>query len=170
MIDLTGQIFGCIEVIKDSGKKYDNGQRLWECRCTKCGKTKLCGTNNIKNFSGDKGCHCTRTQFLSRQESHEIVKRSRGTVDSTQAVTLTSKIRCDNTSGVKGVYWSPAGQKWYVRIGFKGTTYHLGHYADKEDAIRVRKEAEKLHFEPFLEAYRAGAFNTDTPTETCHKE
>jgi len=157
-IDITGQKFGCIEVIRDTGKKYDNGQRLWECRCTLCGKTRISGTSNIKKIAEGKGCYCIRDDFLKNKKNIPITRYNKGTIDGTQAVTLTSKIRSDNTSGCKGVYWAPAERKWYATIIFKGKTHNLGRFTDKEEAIAARKEAEKLYFEPFLEAYNAGAF------------
>ena len=45
--------------------------------------------------------------------------------------------------------------KWTVRITFKGKTYTLGTYADKEEAIRVRKRGEQAIFGEFLDWYYA---------------
>lgn len=48
--------------------------------------------------------------------------------------------RSDNTSGTDGVCWHAAAGKWRVRLGRK----HIGIYADLQDAISARKEAEAI--------------------------
>lgn len=52
----------------------------------------------------------------------------------------------NNTSGVKGVSWRDKEKKWGVSIQYKKKRYYLGRYAELNEAIRVRKEAEcKYH-------------------------
>ena len=57
-----------------------------------------------------------------------------------------SKIRMDNTSGVKGVSWSKKSNKWYAYITKDQKMVSLGRYLDFNDAVaaRVRGE-ERLH-------------------------
>jgi len=50
-----------------------------------------------------------------------------------------------NTSGVKGVGWSKAAQKWRAYIRVDGAHHHLGLFEDIEEAKKARKEAES-HF------------------------
>ena len=52
-----------------------------------------------------------------------------------------------NTSGHKGVGWSPGKGKWRAVIGVKGKSIHLGYFKDKVSAIQARKIAEKQFFE-----------------------
>lgn len=49
----------------------------------------------------------------------------------------------NNQSGVTGVHWHKYFRKWTATIGFNKKRYHLGRFNDKEEAIKVRKEAEK---------------------------
>lgn len=56
-----------------------------------------------------------------------------------------TKLRIDNSSGTKGVYWDKSRNEWLVVIGFEGPKY-LGRYKKIEDAILVRKQAEKQYF------------------------
>ena len=57
---------------------------------------------------------------------------------------LNSKKRSDNTSGVTGVYWAKHRQKWQVRIGTpENRCKHLGYFTNKDEAIAVRKAAER---------------------------
>lgn len=51
-----------------------------------------------------------------------------------------------NKSGHKGVCFDKQTGKWRVMIKVNFKTIHLGRYADKEMAIQVRKDAEKLYF------------------------
>ena len=50
-----------------------------------------------------------------------------------------SKIRKDNTSGVKGISWHKIKNKWQVK--YRGR--YIGTYDKLEDAIQARKEAEQ---------------------------
>ena len=54
-----------------------------------------------------------------------------------------------NSSGVVGVMWHKATNKWLAKIGIKNKAIHLGVFKDIEDAISARKEAEdKYGFHP----------------------
>ena len=59
-----------------------------------------------------------------------------------------TKIRTDNSSGVKGVYWSKKDQSWYSQIAIGGKITHLGYRKTKEEAIAQRQAAEvRIHGE-----------------------
>ena len=53
-----------------------------------------------------------------------------------------SKITSLNTSGQMGVGWNNKIQKWRSRIHIGGKEIFLGSFKNKEDAIKVRKQAE----------------------------
>ena len=76
-------------------------------------------------------------------------------VDGTSVTILEAnkkKLNRNNTSGYTGVYLDQKRSKWIAKIGFKGKTYYLGAYSDKQDAIKARQKGEKLH-DDFLEWY-----------------
>jgi hypothetical protein len=50
-----------------------------------------------------------------------------------------------NTSGTVGVYYHKKDKRWHVRININNKMTFLGGYKNKEDAIKARKEAERLH-------------------------
>lgn len=52
----------------------------------------------------------------------------------------------NNTSGCKGVSWLERLGKWQVNIQYQKKNYYLGVYSDYNEAVRVRKEAEKKYF------------------------
>ena len=61
----------------------------------------------------------------------------------TQLINLRNqKLRSNNSSGVCGVCWDKACNKWRAAIFVKYKYKHLGLFEDKEDAIEARKQAE----------------------------
>ena len=56
------------------------------------------------------------------------------------------KLSKANTSGHKGVCFDKQTGKWRAMIKVDFKTIQLGRYADKDEAIQVRKDAEKLYF------------------------
>lgn len=55
--------------------------------------------------------------------------------------------RRGNTSGVKGVYFCSNTRKWKSWIWVKGKMMHLGCFSNREEAVKVRKEAETKYLE-----------------------
>jgi hypothetical protein len=53
------------------------------------------------------------------------------------------RMRNDNTSGIAGVTWNAQVQKWQVRIGEAGKRKHLGYRDTFEEAVALRKAAER---------------------------
>jgi hypothetical protein len=66
-------------------------------------------------------------------------------IDNGKNVTL----RSNNKSGHVGVSWDKTRGMWLAGLGIsnggKRRFISLGHYADKEDAIRARQQGSKLH-------------------------
>jgi hypothetical protein len=59
--------------------------------------------------------------------------------------------RKTNTSGLKGVRWKKANQKWRAEIRVDGKSVHLGYFDSKEQASAAyRDAARQLHGEFFL--------------------
>lgn len=48
-----------------------------------------------------------------------------------------------NTSGVIGVFWNLGKGKWTAKIKVRQKETHLGHFETKDEAIAVRKNAER---------------------------
>lgn len=53
------------------------------------------------------------------------------------------KLYSHNTSGVSGVHFAEASNKWKATIRYNGCNIHLGYYASFEDAVNARIVAEK---------------------------
>jgi hypothetical protein len=54
-------------------------------------------------------------------------------------------VRSDNTSGVKGIYWT-RNIKWRPNISVMGKRIYLGLYEKIEDAILIRNKMEKQNY------------------------
>jgi hypothetical protein len=57
-----------------------------------------------------------------------------------------TRIRSDNTSGICGVYWHKASNKWTAAIMVDKKPIHLGLHLDIEEAISARKLGEIKYF------------------------
>ena len=53
-----------------------------------------------------------------------------------------TKLHSNNTSGYCGVYYHKVWGKWVAHIKDQGKHVHLGGFKDKEDAVKVRLQAE----------------------------
>ncbi len=51
-----------------------------------------------------------------------------------------------NTSGIIGVVWDKARNKWRAQIRINGKMTNLGRYDDFDEAVEVRLNAEKKYF------------------------
>ena len=57
-------------------------------------------------------------------------------------------LRCDNTSGIKGVVWVATRQKWQAQVYLGRKHHYFGMFSDKEEARQaVQKGRHKLHGE-----------------------
>lgn len=65
----------------------------------------------------------------------------------------------NNTSGNNGVYWHKKHQKWEALIGYNNKIIYLGLFENKEDAIKVRREAEEKYYGEY-------AYKEQTITDT----
>ena len=63
---------------------------------------------------------------------------------------ISQKIRIDNTSGRKGVYWDKSRQKWMASITFNKHTIYLGRFDTFEEAVKAREEAEEKYHKEFV--------------------
>lgn len=57
-----------------------------------------------------------------------------------------SKLHKNNTSGVSGVCWYKAYEKWQVRIRKNRKVINIGYFEKYQDAVEARKNAEEKYF------------------------
>lgn len=144
--DYVGKKFGELTVLSYAGKR--RGQHYWHCRC-ECGNTCDVGQTKLQN-GVSVSCGCIR-----ERKRKETMKFDDGTCVRMLEDMLSGKLRSSNTSGYTGVTWQPKIKKWRAKIVFKGKSYSLGLYKEKEEAIEARKRGE-LMFREFVDSYYAG--------------
>ena len=74
-------------------------------------------------------------------------------VATTSQNAMNAKVPSDNTSGTRGVSWCPKRNRWRAYITIGGKQRYLGRFAELEDAIKARKEAEAELFGEFTPDY-----------------
>ncbi len=140
--DFVGKRFGYLTVMAYVGKR--DGMHRWRCRCD-CGQETVVGQTLLQT-GRTKSCGCLQAG---------VYRENLKLVDGTSVAILEAnkkRLNRNNTSGYTGVYLDEKRGKWIAQIGFKGKTYYLGAYSDKQDAVKARQRGEKLH-DDFLEWY-----------------
>ena len=156
-IDMSGMRFGRWTVMEraELPVKQKNGIiNGWLCRCD-CGTERVIDRESLVT-GRSVSCGCNRAEKSSEraaQDGKNVFERYDGTTVS--AIRPGLKLLKNNTSGVRGVYWESSSQRWVATIGLRGKIKKLGRFANKEDAIRARKEAEEEYYAPIIEAYDA---------------
>lgn len=162
--DYIGKVFGRLTVVECAGKRRKKTEKsaatitYWRCRCD-CGREIIVAQPELQN--GDtKSCGC-----LQKEHAREALKLVDGT--SVTILERNQKLRSSNKSGHTGVTYDKRTKRWMAYINFKKKRYWLGRYADMEDAVKARKDAEEIH-ENFLEwyylTYPAAAVQTEQGT------
>jgi hypothetical protein len=148
--DITGQRFDRLIVLKYTGEKYRNGITLWLCKCD-CGNEVIVSKNALKQGL-QKSCGCLKKEIDRTRTSFEKKGNLKG---GTKLNLISSKrlYKC-NKSGVKGVYWNKQRNLWTAQLMFGGEIVFRDSFANKQDAINARKEAEEKYFKPTLEKFR----------------
>ena len=60
---------------------------------------------------------------------------------------INSKIRIDSSTGIRGVAWQSQISRWRAYIQENGRQSHLGVFKNIRDAIKARKQAERILWE-----------------------
>lgn len=95
-----------------------------------------------------KSCGC------QKKEHDQALKGFLNHIDGTSLEMLGShKLPTNNSTGHKGVYLIKG--KYTAKIVFQKKAYYLGTYADINDAVEARKEAEEAIFQTALPFYTA---------------
>jgi len=145
-IDITGQQFGELAVIRLSDKVNKRNIRLWECRCS-CGETTYVMGSSLR-AGHYKSCGCNlavkRNNGARKHEKKDMV-------GGTRRSSIKAKLHKGNKSGAKGVTWVESRQQWKAYIGIKGKQITLGYRKDIDAAITLRHEAEEKYHKPYLE-------------------
>lgn len=138
--NLVGQTFGSCKVVSTT---VINNKLHYICKCLLCGKTFATLPQSLKTGK-TKSCGCLQRQavkdlYIADTAPHKLAESKHP--------------RSTNTSGVTGVWYDKSRGAWVAEIMFQKKKYFLGRRVKKEDAIKLRKRAEKEIFGQFLEWY-----------------
>lgn len=129
-IDLTGQRFGRLVVVRENGKMY--GRPAWLCRCD-CGNKVAVGGSNLRK-KRTTSCGCLYDE-LDRSLLN-ILRESKNK---------------NNTSGVTGVSFHNSSNTWRAALRLNGELILDKYFENKQDAIDARKEAVEKYVKPMFE-------------------
>lgn len=145
-VDLTGKRFGRLVAVYPTQNRDGKGSVYWHCRCD-CGNEVEVPEDSLI-FKNNVSCGCMRREWEKK------LPYTLHHVDGTCIEWLANrKSRSDNKSGFRGVFRKKNG-RFRVTIGFKREKFYLGSYETMEEAVEIRKKAEKEIHEAFLDKYK----------------
>lgn len=148
--------------------EYRDGELFWKPWITKKGKLASCSGKKAGYTSHDgyrkigfngKAYYAHQIIFLMHNGyipaivDHADHDTTNNRIENLRAAdkvgnAYNSKIRSDNTSGVKGVTWSKAAQKWQAVIHVNKTSVYLGLFEDIQSASQaINAKRHELHGE-----------------------
>ena len=156
--DITDQKFGKLTAVKRLRKQIRERCPTWLFLCG-CGNYVEYPYDNVvySSHKGRQSCGCLRNEFYKNNKKFLGVTNIGGTcVERIKS----KKPNKNNKSGIKGVFWDKSKKLWTAKIMFKKKEYNLGRFKLKKEAVKKRREAEKLLYEPFLEWYYKNSIGT----------
>lgn len=142
--DLTGMVFDRLTA-KELVRTEPGVGAIWRCECIcDCGKTAYQSVNKLRS-GRVHSCGC-----LYNETRPECVKARRDMKNDTSISALVSAKRphANNTSGFPGVSYDKRRNQWEAKIHFRKMRYYLGAYPTLQEAVAVRKEAERRIHDP----------------------
>lgn len=111
-----------------------------------------------KNIYGSSSISCGCKAIKQKRNASKRAQEKLKKIDWKEGTSLSridrDKLLKNNTSGITGVTWNKTRKRWVAQIVFKNQYFMLGRFKNKEDAIAVRKEAEKKLFKPIIDKYK----------------
>lgn len=140
MIDLTGQRFGRLVVLRHGGTAT-NGNAEWLCQCD-CGNLTSVQSYNLRH-GVTRSCGClARELSRKRLAKQKALWNADGTHFQRDGVTY-HQLRNNNSTGVVGVSRVTKHQLWVARLMVKGKLVLNQNFSRFSDAVEARLEAER---------------------------
>ena len=125
--NIIGKRYGRLIVINEISTIDKNGHKHFICKCD-CGNTVEVLGQNLK-YKQTESCGCLKKISL-----------------------YNTKLRKNNKSGVKGVYFDNKSQKWVAFVSIKGKK--IRRYCSSFDlAEKKRKELEEIYYKPIIDDF-----------------
>lgn len=160
-MDLTGQRFGKLRVIRRDETRKVGGNYFWICECD-CGNQKSIRGTSLTRKNGTRSCGCDQKKIASETGGKTLAGNAREQIERNMMyrtnfqVIENQNLPKNNTSGHKGVNWDKSRDAWCAYIQLHGKRIFLGRYSSYDEAVKVRERAEEEYFEPLIEEKRGG--------------
>lgn len=117
----------------------------------------------MHTFLGFKGYdHEDRNELNNRKYNLRLCTQQENTINKSK--------QSNNKSGITGVCWDKSRDKWLVQIQYNNKHMFLGHFDNKDDAIRARLNAEVKYFGEFApQKHLYEQYGIKTPQNDCEK-
>lgn len=112
-----------------------NSKQYWRFQC-ECGNETIAESYNVL-------CRNTQSCGCKYKESELHRKYFKDGTNLFYLLEKNTGAKKNNKTGVNGVYFDKAKNKYAVQIMYKGVKYSLGRYFTIEEAAQARKEAEQ---------------------------
>ncbi|GGF87095.1 hypothetical protein [Paenibacillus aceti] len=146
IVDLVGERFGRLVVLEDTHERFQN-KVVWLCQCD-CGSDPIKVPSTYLTTGDTTSCGCLRRENGSKlQDYNEKNLRTDGVF----TPLLKSKLRSDNSTGVKGVAINKKNGKYRAYLRIKGKQYYLKEHFTLEQAEAARRVGEEKLHRPYLE-------------------
>ncbi|PWL52934.1 MAG: AP2 domain-containing protein [Clostridium cadaveris] len=150
--DITGKKYSMLTPLKCL--RGEGAEEVWLCKCDCGNEVEVVKKNIYGSSSISCGCKAIKQKRNASKRAQEKLKK----IDWKEGTSLSridrDKLLKNNTSGITGVTWNKTRKRWVAQIVFKNQYFMLGRFKNKEDAIAVRKEAEKKLFKPIIDKYK----------------
>lgn len=160
----VGKYFNCKDVFYFSIEDYDIIKD--QCWYNKNGYARTCLKESGKYVYMHELIGC-------KNFDHKNRNRSDNRRENLRPATVGENVRnrsltAANKSGVAGVYYASKEKKWCAEIGLNNQVIRLGRYSNKDDAIRVRLEAEVKYYGEFApQQHLYEQYGIETPQNDC---
>ena len=161
-INMIGRKFGRDITIKTYTKHglYQTPEyHTWEAMIQRCANPKNPGYCNygkrgitvckcwlkFENFFADMGIR-PKGLTIERQDNNKGYYKKNCKWGTRTEQTINQRIRKDNKTGVKGIWWDKLRKKYRVYIGIKNKVKHIGLFPTIETAKTARLEAEQKYW------------------------
>lgn len=151
LIDLTGQRFGRLVVIKRSTQRSANGNALWQCRCD-CGKQVVVDSQRLRKHI-TRSCGCLRNELAKKRSYHNAAfRKTQGNIsrlkDANGVFFCSTKKTKRNRTGVIGVSFDQHSGRYVARLRYRGQYVLNQTAATLQEAATLRHRAELKYFKP----------------------
>lgn len=148
VVNLKGQVFGMLTVIKRDGHLKSTQEAKWLCECECGNKVSVLGSSLRDKRT--RSCGCLKPANIQIKDVNEHVKDNL-TIEGVNVPSLKRKTT-PGASGVKGVFLRNRKGKvsYEAYITLKGKRQHLGTFTNIRDATLARKKAEKELHDPYI--------------------